>query len=72
LRLDPKAARQALLRQSRRYAGADRGLGQIVDGFKDHFSAPARVEALVGFNLLPQFLHLASGRLALRPHIIVR
>src|ERR1019366_6549232 len=65
LRLDPRAAREALLRHSRRYACADQGFGQILDGLKNHFFAPARVEPLVGFNLFSQFLHLAPGRLAL-------
>src|SRR5664279_192599 len=65
LRLDPKAAREALLRHSRRYACADQSFGQILDGFKKHFFALARVESLVGRNLLSQFLHLTKGRLAL-------
>jgi hypothetical protein len=65
LRLDPKAARQALLRHSRRYACSDQGFGQILDAFENHSFAPAGVEPLVGFNLLSQFLDLTPSRLAL-------
>jgi hypothetical protein len=65
LRLDPKAARQALLRHSRRYACSDQGFGQILDAFENHSFAPAGVEPLGGFNLLSQFLDLTPSRLTL-------
>ena len=52
LRFDPKAARQARLSHSRRYARADQGFRQIRNSFKNYVFTPARVEPLVGFNLL--------------------
>ena len=52
---------QAFLRHSRRNAGADEGLWQILHGFKDEFLALSPGEATIGGDLFLQFLQLAPG-----------